>query len=169
MTLFAIIHYTGEDAAQMVEGEEVTLMRWGNALVVEIKKDAEGKVTGVIADLNLEGDVSKTKIKTTWVAKTEHLVKVKMSEYDFFLNKKALPKGEKLADHLNEVTEAVTDGFGSAGLRTCQQGSFVQLERRGFFRVDKAFCEGGEPMHLVMVPDGKKKSMSTLSSKLAHR
>lgn len=159
----------GEDAALMVEGEEVTLMRWGNAMIVKINKDADGKITGVIADLNLEGDVSKTKLKLTWVAKTEHVINVKLSEYDFFLNKKSLGKGEKLVDNLNEVTEAVTEGVASAGLRTCQQGSFVQLERRGFFRVDTAFCEGGEPMHLVMVPDGKKKGMSTLSTKLAHR
>ena len=46
----------------------------------------------------------------------------------------------------------------------------IQLVRRGFFRVDKAY--GGSetsPLELILIPDGKKQAMSTLSTALAHR
>ena len=48
-----------------------------------------------------------------------------------------------------------------------QEGEIIQLVRRGFFRVDKP-ASGDEGPHLVLIPDGKAKSMSTLSTALPH-
>ena len=50
------------DARSVSEGEELTLMDWGNAIVR--KKVVEGdKVTSLELELHLAGDVKKTKLK----------------------------------------------------------------------------------------------------------
>ena len=55
------------------------------------------------------------------------------------------------------------------GLRNLQEGQIIQLERRAFYRVDKVHMSADRPLTLITIPDGKKKSMSTLSTKLSHR
>jgi glutamyl-tRNA synthetase len=45
----------------------------------------------------------------------------------------------------------------------------IQLERRGYYRVDRPFVGKDKPIVLFMVPDGKEKAMSGLAGKLAHR
>ena len=53
--------------------------------------------------------------------------------------------------------------------RLLPKNAVVQIERRGYFRVDSPYVSPSSPMVLFMIPDGKKKAMSTLSSKLTHR
>ena len=44
----------------MKEGEEITLMKWGNCFVRRIERDAAtGRITGVAGELHLEGDFSE--------------------------------------------------------------------------------------------------------------
>lgn len=52
-----------DDAKEMEEKEEITLMNWGNCIVDSITRNAEGLVTAIAATLNLDGDVKKTKKK----------------------------------------------------------------------------------------------------------
>ena len=57
------------DALEIKEGEEVTLMDWGNTIIRKIHKDlVSGIVTGIEADLHLAGDFKTTKWKLTWLA-----------------------------------------------------------------------------------------------------
>ena len=57
------------DALVVKEGEEVTLMDWGNCIIRKIHKDAaSGAVTAIDADVHLEGDFKTTKWKLTWLA-----------------------------------------------------------------------------------------------------
>lgn len=46
-------------------------------------------------------------------------------------------------------------------VKTLREGDVVQFERKGFFRVDRAFDEDreqrGEKMVLVAIPDGRAK------------
>ncbi len=51
-----------DDAVLIKEGEEVTLMRWGNAIVERIERNAAGAITAMHGRLNLEGDFSKTEV-----------------------------------------------------------------------------------------------------------
>ncbi len=44
------------DAKELKEGEEVTLMDWGNAIVKSFTRDESGLITAIDADLHLEGD-----------------------------------------------------------------------------------------------------------------
>ena len=63
-----------QDVLLLSEGEEVTLLDWGNAFVKTIEKDAAGKPTKVTMTLNLGGDVKTTKQKLSWLADTEVLI-----------------------------------------------------------------------------------------------
>ncbi len=56
------------DGRELKEGEEVTLMDWGNAFVRSVSKDGSGAVTGATMELNPGGDPKKTRLKLTWLA-----------------------------------------------------------------------------------------------------
>eukprot|EP00126_Sphaerothecum_destruens_P007214 Sdes_comp19742_c0_seq1m11744 len=49
-----------QDAQQLKEGEEITLMDWGNCFVTKISRDAKGAVVSLQGKLHLEGDFKKT-------------------------------------------------------------------------------------------------------------
>jgi glutamyl-tRNA synthetase len=59
--------------------------------------------------------------------------------------------------------------IGDHGLRNLQRNDVIQLERRGYFRVDSPYLSKEKPLVLFMIPDGKQRAMSTLSTNLAHR
>lgn len=59
------------DAATISQGEELTLMDWGNCIVRSVAKDADGKVTGLTGELHLAGSVKSTKLKLTWLPQIE--------------------------------------------------------------------------------------------------
>lgn len=75
------------DASLISEGEEVTLMDWGNAIVKEIKKE-NGIVTQLHGVLHLEGSVKTTKLKLTWLPETDELVNLLLLEFDHLIKKK---------------------------------------------------------------------------------
>lgn len=79
------------DAASISQGEEVTLMDWGNAIVREIKKDSNNKIVGLIGELHLEGSVKSTKLKLTWLPDTDELVHLSLIEFDYLIKKKKVP------------------------------------------------------------------------------
>jgi hypothetical protein len=57
-----------EDAASYKEGEEVTLLRWGNVTITAIERGADGKVTAMTGTHDPAAtNFSKTK-KATWIA-----------------------------------------------------------------------------------------------------
>lgn len=158
-----------DDANLFVEGEEVTLMRHGNIRVTKIVRDAAGAVTSVEAENHPEGDFKKTKLKVTWLADVPDLVPTTLVEFDHLLNKPKLEEGDNFVDHLTPVTRAEMQLLGDHELRTLKTGDVVQLERRGYFRVDAPYLSAEKPLVLFMVPDGKARAMSTLSTNLAHR
>lgn len=158
-----------DDVELFTEGEEVTLMRLGNIRVTKLVKDAAGKVVKVEAENFPEGDFKKTKYKVAWLADVPDLVPCTLVEFDHLISKPKLEEGDDFHDHLTPVTRAEMFARGDHELRNAQVGDVVQLERRGFFRVDSPYLSADKPLVLFMVPDGKVKSMSTLSTKLAHR
>lgn len=56
------------DALEVKEGEEVTLMEWGNCIIKKVHKNSAGAVTAIDADLHLAGDFKTTRLKLTWLA-----------------------------------------------------------------------------------------------------
>ena len=85
-----------------------------------------------------------------------------------------LNAGDDINDFLTSnkhPTEQVSALRGEAALRLLKVNDKIQIERRGFFRVDKAYRDGGA-LDLFLIPDGKKRSMSKMASttaKISHR
>jgi len=71
-------------------------------------------------------------------------------------------------DYVNPNTIATTSAVGDVCLKTLLEGDIIQLERRGFYRVDRPYLGAEKPCVLYMIPDEKTKSMSGMSGKLAH-
>lgn len=158
-----------DDVNAFVVDEEVTLMRHGNIIIKKLNKDAEGNIVSVEALDNPTGDFKKTKLKVTWLADVPDLVPITLVEFDHLMNKPKLEEGDNFQDHLTPVTRAEMVAVGDHELRNAKRGEIVQLERRGYFRVDQPYLSAEKPLVLFMVPDGKAKAMSTLSTNLAHR
>merc|ERR1712232_133821 len=55
------IYIEGQDANLIEEGEEVTLMDWGNCYAKKLHKDDNGNVIKIDGELHLEGSVKTTK------------------------------------------------------------------------------------------------------------
>eukprot|EP00003_Mantamonas_plastica_P023299 TRINITY_DN4169_c0_g1_i4.p1 TRINITY_DN4169_c0_g1~~TRINITY_DN4169_c0_g1_i4.p1 ORF type:complete len:480 (-),score=183.65 TRINITY_DN4169_c0_g1_i4:3-1442(-) len=143
-----------EDANLLNDGDEITLMHWGNIIIDEVQRDANSDVTAVVAHLHLDGDFKKTEHKFTWVADDNHKVVVHVTKFDDLLSKKKLEEGDDYMDFLNPVTEKTWDTFAEASVRHVEKGQVIQFERRGYFICDVPYVHEGDPMVFFHIPDG---------------
>jgi len=91
----------GTDAKAMKNGEEVTLMGWGNIVIEKIHTAANGAIAYVDAKLNLEGSVKKTDLKATWVPNLPDLnVKCTLVYYSYLLNVERMETKKKKMNRL---------------------------------------------------------------------
>lgn len=131
------------------------------------------KVTKVDGSLEGEyipdGDFKAAKRKLTWIADVSDNTTCVLTEFDNLVTKDKLDEEDKFEDFINPNTLAETNVIGDAGLKTLQKHEVIQLERRGFYRVDRPYISKDKPLILYMIPDGKEKSMSGMAGKLAHR
>ncbi|PHJ23474.1 glutamate-trna ligase [Cystoisospora suis] len=159
-----------DDAALCEDGEEVTLMHWGNCIFDKIKKNANGEVEEIEATLHLEGDFRKTKKKLHWLANFKGLpssptkaAEVIIREYDHLITADKIDQEESdWEKFINPVTQYDTLALGDPLLMKVKEGDLLQLERRGYFRVDEA----GDKIVLIKIPDGRSKAMSAVSTKV---
>ncbi|RHZ23046.1 hypothetical protein DYB37_001030 [Aphanomyces astaci] len=103
------------------------------------------------------------------VGEDDDVVPATLVEFDHLISKPKLEESDNFQDHLTPVTRAEMRAIGDHGLRNLKTGDVIQLERRGYFRVDQPFLSKDRPLVLFMIPDGKQRAMSTLSTNLAHR
>jgi glutamyl-tRNA synthetase len=146
------------DAKSFKKDEEITLMAWGNAFVREI---GEGEtVPSLTVELNLKGDVKATEKKVTWLAaKGQTLVPAELWDFDYLITKDKLEEDDKLEDFLNPVTETMEEALCDEAAAGLKKDDIIQLERRGYYRVDKGLDDWaeGEPKRMVLfcIPTGK--------------
>src|SRR5271170_60104 len=116
-------------------------MDWGNAIVREIIKDPlDGSISSIKADLNLDGDFKKTDKKITWIANIPESITVcKLTTFDHLITKDKLEENDKFEDFVNTHTVSTVEALGDINMRTLPMGSIIQFERKGYFRLDKAF------------------------------
>jgi glutamyl-tRNA synthetase len=155
------------DAEDMVTGELIVLMRWGVIQITAVhKEDGQMHLEGIYLP---EGDFKAAKKKLTWIAHVTENIPVIIYEFDNLILKEKLEEDDNFQDFVNPNTCAETDVIGDAGLKTLQHHDIIQLERRGYFRVDRPYISNDKPLILFTIPDGKMKPMSGLTGKLAHR
>eukprot|EP00803_Ostreobium_quekettii_P001629 evm.model.scf_402.2 EVM.evm.TU.scf_402.2 scf_402:7076-15125(+) len=145
------------DAKLVKMDEEVTLMDWGNCIIRAIEQDSDGTVKGLEGELHLEGDFKKTKLKLTWLPVTEELLPLTLVEFDYLISKKKLEEGDDFESVVKSNTRTDKAALGDPNMKMLSKGDVLQLERKGYFIVDRAFAEPGQPIVLFSIPDGRQK------------
>ncbi|TVY92610.1 putative glutamate--tRNA ligase, cytoplasmic [Lachnellula willkommii] len=143
-----------EDAKLFKQDEEITLMNWGNAYVRKIV--GSDPVTALELELHLDGDVKKTEKKVTWLSEDQALVKAEVYEFDYLMTKDKLDEGDNWEDFVNPNSSSKIETLVDANATDLKADDIIQLERKGYFRVDKA-AEGGKDLVLFGIPTGKTK------------
>lgn len=149
-----------EDAKLFNLDEEITLMAWGNAIVRKINRsspDSQSPIVDIELELHLEGDVKKTEKKITWLStEGQSLIPVELVDFDYLLTKDKLEDGDNWEDFLTEQTEFRSEALCDSNLASCKAGDVIQLERKGYFRVDSPYQDGKAAV-LFQIPTGKAK------------
>ena len=156
------------DAECLQEGENATFINWGNLMINKINKTGD-KITSVDATLNLDNKDYKKTLKLTW------LCKLAPSEYpptfcvyfEHIISKAVLGRDEDFKNYIGHETRSETAMMGDPELKNLKKGAIIQLQRRGYFKVDQAYGPASEfsgverPVVLFFVPDGHTKEMQT--------
>jgi len=156
------------DAELIADGEEVTLINWGNAIVEKVIKNNKGEIESLQGKTNLSGNVKTTSKKLTWLSTEENTIPLTLVEFDFLITVPKLEETDELEKVLNEKTRFETEAIGEGSLRNIKKGDIIQLTRRGFFICDVPY-QLGSAVVLIFIPDGKEKGMSILSSDVGRR
>ena len=148
-----------EDAQSFAQDEEITLMTWGNAIVRKITHSLNPlsmkTVTALELDLNLQGDVKTTAKKVTWLStEAQELIPVELVDFDYLITKDKIEEGENYEDFLTPKTEFRSDAVADGNVADLVVDDVIQFERKGYYRVDRAFMHG-EPAILFSIPSGK--------------
>jgi glutamyl-tRNA synthetase len=155
--------------AQLLQVDEVVRLKYFAAVkITNVEKDASGKVIAVKGTYDEGAPVIKGQRILNWLAKNDDILGAQLVEFDHLITKDKLDENDKFEDFVNPNTKAETKAWVDPCLRTLQVNDVIQLERRGFFRVDEPYQSPTKPLVLFMIPDGKTKAMSTLSSALVH-
>ncbi|EPB85312.1 glutamyl-tRNA synthetase [Mucor circinelloides 1006PhL] len=154
------IYLDQEDAKTLEDGEEVTLMDWGNVFVRKIVKDAQGEVTSIDLELHLAGDFKKTKKKLTWLTKDEDATNILLLDYDYLITKKKVEEGDEVKDLVTPVSEFKFPAIADGNTKNLKKGDIIQFERKGYFILDDPATDS-KPAHFIRIPDGKAANMAS--------
>jgi glutamyl-tRNA synthetase len=144
-----------EDVKLFKQDEEITLMNWGNAIVRKI--NGSNPITDIGLELHLEGDVKKTEKKVTWLSTDgQDLVNAEVWEFDHLFTKDKLEEDDNWEDFVNKDSASKTDQLCDANVADLKEDDIIQLERKGYFRVDKP-AKDGKALVLFGIPTGRTK------------
>lgn len=147
------------DAVDLAEGEEATMMAWGNAVFEKKLVDGStGSIVSMEARLHLEGDFKKTRLKLTWLADTHGLPLLKLHFFGYLITKKKIEEEDNFEDFVNRNSEKIVDAIGDVSMKDLTKGEVIQLERKGYFIVDVPFVSQEQPIVLFNIPDGRSKA-----------
>jgi glutamyl-tRNA synthetase len=158
------IYIDQADAAAVSEGEEVTIMGWGNMFFNKIEKDSNGKVVKITAKTHLEGDFKKTKFKLTWVGAKDgevpekDFVPLTLTEFGPLIRVEKLEEDQKIEDFVNKKSKEEVSALGEHALASLKKDDVVQIQRKGFYRVDAVPApENNNRFVLIYIPDGSQR------------
>ncbi|XP_018579674.1 bifunctional glutamate/proline--tRNA ligase [Anoplophora glabripennis] len=133
------------DAESLKEGENATFINWGNLLIKKINREND-KITSIEADPNIENKDYKKTLKLTWLAEVEKapFTPTWCVYFDHIISKAILGKDEDFKQYIGHETRREVQMLGDPELKNLKKGEIIQLQRRGFFKVDVAY----EPLNL---------------------
>ncbi|KNC28249.1 Bifunctional glutamate/proline--tRNA ligase [Lucilia cuprina] len=175
VTLGPKIYIDYVDAEALKQGENATFINWGNLMINKINKDANGKIVSVDASLNLDNKDFKKTLKLTWLAvedQAEEYPPTYCVYFDNIISKAVLGKDEDFKQFIGHKTREETQMLGDPELKKCKKGDIIQLQRRGFFKVDNAYAPPSaysnvpSPVILFSIPDGHTKDMPSSGLKI---
>lgn len=145
-----------EDALTLSVGEKVTLKNWGNFLLEERTEE------GLEGSFLPEDQDFKTTKKISWLASDIDLVDLELIELDHLIVSEKIDDDKDVDKNLREVTKYVTRSSGDPFVRSLKVGDVLQIERRGYYRLDRIRNEGGLHLvyELIFCPDGKVKGFA---------
>ncbi|XP_052567493.1 bifunctional glutamate/proline--tRNA ligase, partial [Culex pipiens pallens] len=157
------------DAVELKEGENATFINWGNIMINKIHKDATGKVTSIDASLNLDNKDFKKTMKLTWLCEQDpaEYPPTFCVYFEHIIGKAVLGKEEDFKTYIGHQTRSEAQMLGDPELKKLKKGDIIQLQRRGFFKVDQAYARASEfsavetPVVLFSIPDGHAKEQPT--------
>lgn len=155
------------DAAAIADGEEVTLMKWGNVIARAVARDAAtGAPTRIDGELHLAGDHKATDKKLTWLPDAPaQTVAFTLTEFDHLIKTPNLDESADFEAALNPVTRLDLAMLGEPAMRTLKPGDIIQIERRGYARCDRAYVAPDRPGSLFLIPDGRVKGLAGLAER----
>uniref|UniRef100_A0A6A7FM92 Bifunctional glutamate/proline--tRNA ligase-like n=1 Tax=Hirondellea gigas TaxID=1518452 RepID=A0A6A7FM92_9CRUS len=156
------------DAAELKEGQNATFINWGNLLIKKVNRE-EGKIISVDAETNLSNTDYKKTLKLTWLVDTSKapLTPVLCVDFDHLISKGVLVKDEDFKKFVGHKTRFETSMLGDDELKQLKVGDIIQIQRKGFFRVDEPYKEASlssckeSPIVLFSIPDGHVKEAAT--------
>ncbi|KAH8417636.1 hypothetical protein KR222_003170 [Zaprionus bogoriensis] len=175
VTLGPRVYIDYVDAEALKEGENATFINWGNLLIKKVHKDAQGAITSVDAELNLDNKDFKKTLKLTWLAVEEDASAYPPTYcvyFDNIISKAVLGKDEDFKQYIGHKTRDEVPMLGDPELKKCKKGDIIQLQRRGFFKVDNAYAPPSpytsvaSPIVLFSIPDGHTKDVPTSGLKI---
>ena len=93
------------------------------------------------------------------------LVQLSLQDFDYLITKPKLEEADDFESVVNKETKFVVAAVGEPAMRSLQRGDIVQLERKGYYRVDEPLQDEGKPMVLYAIPDGKPRSFGVSAAK----
>ncbi|XP_041970133.1 bifunctional glutamate/proline--tRNA ligase [Aricia agestis] len=155
------------DAKTLKEGENATFINYGNIMIHKIHRDKDGTVTSIDGTPNLDNKDYKKTLKLTWLADTTQspMVETYCVYFDHIISKALLGKDEDFKQYIGHKTRWEIPMLGEPELAHLKVGDIIQLQRRGFFRVDVAagspslHTARAAPLVLFHIPDGHTKEM----------
>lgn len=150
------------DAASFEEGEEVTLMDWGNAIIRKKQVGPNG-VERLELEAHLDGDFKQTKKKVTWLAASSEknqLTPVTLLDFDYLITKKKLEEEDNFTDFLTPQSIFVSQAIADKNVATLEKGTQIQFERKGYYILDDTQGADGRRV-FIRIPDGKAASSAS--------
>eukprot|EP00096_Caligus_rogercresseyi_P003966 TRINITY_DN1801_c0_g1_i1.p1 TRINITY_DN1801_c0_g1~~TRINITY_DN1801_c0_g1_i1.p1 ORF type:complete len:1654 (+),score=500.98 TRINITY_DN1801_c0_g1_i1:395-4963(+) len=151
----------GLDAEALKENEKATFINMGNVMIRKIHR-ADGKVASIDAEPLLEDKDYKKTLKVTWLAHSSaaQFIPTECIYLDHIISKPLLDKNDDFKNFVNPDSLFKVSMVGDHEFKKLSVGDIIQVQRRGFFIVDKAFQEPsphsckGSPIVLIAIPDG---------------
>ncbi|XP_044729967.1 bifunctional glutamate/proline--tRNA ligase isoform X2 [Chrysoperla carnea] len=152
------------DAEQLKEGENATFINWGNLKIKRINRQ-NGKVSSIDAVTNLDDKDYKKTLKLTWLCDTDKgpFTPSYCVHFDHIISKPLLGKDEDFKQYVGHNTRTEIKMLGDPELKSLKEGDIIQLQRRGFYRVDVPYAPVSpfsckeQPIILFSIPDGSSK------------